>query len=257
MFNDFGSDLSRGDAVARLVYECVFLSDDGLGYSDNEDVCFVEYLKDSSLQYAGADIVVFPGENRECLVEVKSAVDSAGPRAKSGLPLGTFAHELLYRNDKHEVKPGWFVDTRKRSDVYLYCWIPVVRRELQREPGASYYRIREIGDIGVLEVAIVEVRRLLEYIDRGLFGGESEHPEAVIKDALLTKAKQVRASGRQSNRIGKFRAIFSKSLKEEPVNLLIPKKDLRELAFHAFKIKQMTYSSDPARIEWAVTRWDD
>lgn len=256
MFNNFEDDLVKGDAVVGLLYEEVFLGGTALNFSRG-DVALIDFANDARVQYSGADLVVHPGTTNECLVEVKSAVDNAGKSKKSGTCLRTFAQEVSYINARGELRPGWFVDDGKRTDVYAFCWIPEVRDGMKYERGANYYRIQSLSDIEILEVAMVKKSAIDENLcDRFSLPVRGDNA-AALREYLLDQANLMRRRGMPWHQIGGLRMCFSRQLKEQPINLLLPKADLREMAFHAYRLSKTSSYDSESRFEWRIVDWQE
>lgn len=242
----FQYDRPRGDNVSEFIYKVIFLGKDGLDLSENETT-LINFDENPELQYAGVDLIV-----RDYKVEIKAAVDWAGPSKKTGYPLGTFAQEISYINKGGMVRDGWLVDPAKETDIFVFCWFPKVREGLTYEESHSYYRIEDIDDVRQLDVAIIEKDKLLGILLSAL---QTKHPCSSfdeLKDWLRETAEEMRRKDvgieyLDSSKI--FKMVTSKKLEERSINVLVPKAQIEQNAFRCFRV---THDPQPSRFEWAI-----
>lgn len=211
-------------------------------------------------QMRGIDLVVsYPNdEHKETMnVEVKSALHNLNNR------LPTFAMELLYEKE-NEIKIGWFIDERKTDTTdYLFLWprskklFP--KEELHKLTEEDIYYVETIRvKKGELKTHVrkhmgLESKDLLQYAkwilnndetlqnDKSIQiielttgkNTEDETKEQIIKLKFRKKTPQ---SGRNEN--ANFYHSQAKRLSEQPVNLLITKKDLRKYAKTSYLVTQ-------------------
>lgn len=246
----FVDDQRRGDDVARLVYEEIFVGAGGLGLSEDK-ARLVRFDESPEQQYAGIDIVV-QGAAGPVSVEVKSAVDTAGPNKNTGESLQTFSQELAYVNARGEVKDGWLVDPSKQTDVFAFCWIPKVNEELEYEEGRNYFRIRSIDDIKQLDVSMIERKKLIGIL-LSEFAYECNDPTVEQMNAWLKQeAMRMRTEGtRGKAKMGAFPIWLSRNLGESPVNVLVPKRRIEQKSFHRYRLLR---DNTPSRYEWGVEK---
>lgn len=246
----FVDDQRRGDDVARLVYEEIFVGAGGLGLSEDR-ARLVRFDESPEQQYAGIDIVV-QGAAGSVSVEVKSAVDTAGPNKNTGESLQTFSQELAYVNARGEVKDGWLVDPSKQTDVFAFCWIPKVNEELEYEEGRNYFRIRSIDDIKQLDVSMIERKKLIEIL-LSEFACECSDPTVEQMNAWLKQeAVRMTAAGtRGKAKMGAFPIWLSRNLGESPVNVLVPKRRIEQKSFRRYRLLR---DNAPSRYEWGVEK---
>lgn len=230
------------------MYEEIFVGSGGLGLSEDK-ACFVRFDESPGQQYAGADIVV-RGNAGPVSVEVKSAVDTAGPNRHTGEPLQAFSQELAYVNARGEVKDGWLVDPSKQTDVFAFCWIPRVNEELEYEEGRNYFRIRSIDDVKQLDVSMIERKKLIDIL-LSEFAHECNDPTVEKMNAWLKqKAGQMRLEkSRKRLKMGTFPVWLSRNLAESPVNVLVPKERIEQKSFHRYRLLRDNALS---RYEWGI-----
>lgn len=245
---NFEIDRRRGDEVAKLVYREIFVGAGGLGLSEDK-ARLVRFDENPEQQYAGIDIVV-QGDTGPVSVEIKSAVDTAGPNRHTGESLQTFSQELAYVNARGEVRDGWLVDPSKQTDVFAFCWIPKVNEELKYEEGRNYFRIRSIADVNQLDISMIERKKLVDIL-LPEFAHECNDPTVEKMNVWLKqKAMRMRVEGaREKARMGTFPIWLSRHLGESPVNVLVPKKKIEQGSFHRYRLLR---DSTPSRYEWGV-----
>ncbi len=246
----FADDRRRGDEVARLVYEEIFLGAGGLGFSEDK-ARLVGFDESPAQQYAGADLVV-QGSSGPVNVEVKSAVDTAGPNRHTGKPLETFSQEVAYMNAHGEVKDGWLVDPSKQTDVFAFCWIPRVNEELEYEKGRNYFRIRSIDDIEQLDVSMIERKKLIDILLSEFAHECGDSTVEKMNAWLKQKATRMRLEdAKEESKMGAFPIWLSRNLGEGPVNVLVPKERIDRKSFYRYRLMR---ANTPSRYEWGVEK---
>ena len=134
----------------------------------------------------------------------------------------TFAFELSFLN-KGQVIEGWFSDENKKTEYYLLIWIWANKD----------WNITK-DDITKLELFLVPRQKISEYLTQQGFNSER----------LREKAEQIRdknIEGAIDKSYGKdFYFFLSNSLVEAPVNVVIRKSILAELAYEKFIFESNT-----------------
>lgn len=174
-------------------------------FYEKETVDFVR-VKNKKLQMAGVDSV-FTYEGIQYSCDEKVAAHFINK------PLKTFSFELSFIDRSGKVRDGWFIDWKKDNDSFLLCWID----------GAINDRPNKVEDITSAEILLITKDGLFEYLKEISWN---------IKKLKL-KSDRIRNFGDKSfgdideNGI-KF--VYSERLVEKPVNLIIPRIKLREIA---------------------------
>lgn len=260
MANGFNLDCKVADEITRFVYEVIFRAEDPFRTPGTE-YRLVEFEMEAVRQFEGADILATPVEGEEFSIEVKAAVNSAGPRNANGVrsaPLSTFAQEITYLNEFGKLRAGWFVDPNKKTDIFAFCWFPKVSKSCEEARGASKYaRLRSLADVLRMDVAVID-KNTLDYILLEEFVRAGYGPDLKkLRDWLLGEAARMRHDGVSNSKIGDYRLVFSSWLPEQPVNVLLPKDILMERAICSLRVERRTDSENESHLEWAVVPWSD
>ncbi|WP_340819800.1 hypothetical protein [Methanolobus sp. WCC4] len=194
------------------------------------DICSepVRWYNDRSDQLKGKDCDLFFNGLTAASVDVKCAHDHVRTDVSEG-SLPTFAFELSFCNGGKEI-PGWLYDTSKETRYYLLSWI-----------WAKKERYFGPEDILKLECCLVERQKILAFLARrGLY------PENAVE--INRMIRRSGTDGRYMDRDlrgefpfidmdGGFHIYYSKDGKEEkPINVIIYKKHLLELAEKSFTL---------------------
>lgn len=155
-------------------------------------------ITDKETQVKGVDaIFTYNGQTYHC--DEKAAVNWIGKH------LPTFSMELTFIDRANKLADGWFVKEGSKTDSYLFMWLD-----------------------DVYEIALVRKRDIENYLER--LGWDI--------DKLYRKAEKIRYEDDRKfgflNENGcKFS--FSDYMPEEPVNVLVPRKELVRMAVYTNK----------------------
>ena len=167
-------------------------------------ITLFERVTNKQLQINGVDtFFILNGKNY--IVDEKAATRWVG--------LKTFSLELSFLGKDDQVRTGWLLDKNKINDYFLFVWI----NELNNET------IQDISSIKNVDVALVSKEKILNHL----------YSLGWDIDKLHKKAFQIR--NEENTYMGKIREngckfSFSKHLKEQPINILLPKETYIELA---------------------------
>lgn len=248
MKSNFEHDCTMAGEIVHFVYETIFLGEDALDY-DEADVSLIDFDKDPDMQFAGADMVIFPGTKKARNIEIKAAINSAGKKLVNGKQqsLSTFAHEISYLNEQGIVRSGWLVDEAKESNIYVLCWFP----EVQKQNEQGYTRLKTIVDIKKMDIAIIEVTAVQDMLVDELRKQESIDDFNDVRQYLIDKSSDMRKHNRKTDKFGSYTMLLSSQMQEQPINLLIPKTVLIEKACRSYTIRRKDTSSTES-IEWVT-----
>lgn len=165
-------------------------------------------------QYKGID-VTFKWNGYDFIVDEKATL-----HYPNGIP--TFAFELRYIKD-NIWRPGWFYDETKQTEYYLLAW-----------PKRQDIKLSELKmeHFQTVEVMLLSRKNLHEYLNKNY--DITKQAIHVAVDNIIT-----------ANNYGKLHNIhpssnhyyyYTKYLSETPVNLVIQKSTLKELAIFHFVI---------------------
>lgn len=173
-------------------------------------------IQDKEKQLAGIDIETPVGN-----IDLKSAL------TRLDGSLETFCLELFFRNGRGELHPGWFYNHKKtQTDYYSFNYHTHSKLTEHNRNDKSIKYMRDISDIGTSELVIVSKEKLVKFI------------APYWTNELKQKIQQLMNSEFSNTRIviDKFvKVVYSKQLNEKPVNFIVSKEKLIELAdMHVF-----------------------
>ena len=171
-----------------------------------------ERVCDFERQVQGID-TIFYLNNKKYTCDEKAALNYINKN------LQTYALEITMLNKNDKLTEGWFVSKKDINNSFLFVWIDE----------SKYNVLKNVNDIKKVEIALVEKQKIVEYLQS-------------IKwtiPLLLKKAKRVRYNRDEylgnTNKDGcKFS--FSPQCPEKPVNVLVSRKKLKEIADYTEKI---------------------
>lgn len=190
-------------------------------------------MTDKEAQIKGIDVCI-ETEDARMLIDEKAAV------YYSNVMIPTFAFEIdsLQRGHVDPVQ-GWFINDDIQTEYYMLIW-PNVKCIRQ---GNQWIR-KEICDLRkddftIIEAMLIEKSDIREVLERNGYG----------KSRLLKYAKQLRAKFELDNTVKEkelddnVKILLSGQLAEKPVNLIIRKEMLKNLAKGIYLISADGFAS--------------
>jgi hypothetical protein len=167
-------------------------------------ITLFERVTNKQLQINGVD-TLFSLNGKNYTVDEKAAIRWIG--------LKTFSLELSFLGKNDQIKIGWLLDKNKINDYFVFVWI----NELNHET------IQDISSIKNIDVALVSKEKILNHL----------YSLGWDIDKLHKKTFQIR--NEENPYMGDIikngcKFSFSKHLKEQPINILLPKETYLELA---------------------------
>lgn len=167
-------------------------------------ITLFERVTNKQLQINGVD-TLFSLNGKNYMVDEKAAIRWVG--------LKTFSLELSFLGKDDQIRTGWLLDKNKINDWFLFVWI----NELNHET------IQDISSIKNIDVALVSKEKILNHL----------YSLGWDIDKLHKKTFQIR--NEENPYMGNIKKngckfSFSKHLKEQPINILLPKETYIELA---------------------------
>lgn len=252
MQTNFKKDLN----AESIIHE--FLNDNFYPVFLKRDLSFKKYINkkdDYNFQIAGVDAIL-QRESLEGGIITTYFIDEKAAITECNSDLPTFCQEISHIskkvNNPIEVK-GWFVDNKKTTH-YLYCYITLTKEGLKKykQNNKSWENLTK-KDILELEVILVSKRKLRAFYNNQkkshVFGKHK-----TIKQKILIENKAIRNANNKNfsetlyyrenfskydeakNKTIKYRDIYehnftkTNSLFERPINCIVPKTKLIELA---------------------------
>ena len=138
--------------------------------------------------------------------------------------LNTYSLELSFINANGKVQDGWLLENNQKNNSFMFVWLNDNTKKTHRTKYDEPFTYDEIF------VAIVDKQKLLDYL-------------ASIEwsiNKLKTKSNKIRYN--KNEYLGNIRKnncefSFSKQLKEQPINIKLPKSKYIELADFTFSLK--------------------
>ena len=182
-------------------------------------------IEDSEEQLNGKDIVASSKDLglTEAIIDEKSA----SHYVNKNLP--TFAFEISFRRRDNLVVPGWFVDENKTTDYYLVIWPLANPDRIQKFTfDGKEYPFFTCEDITRLDYVLVKRSALRELVEKrgynnkwlGITAWKIRNNSADWLKDFNKKYRPIRGVYFQ----------HSVGLKESPVNLIVPRKELESIA---------------------------
>ncbi|MGM0901830.1 MAG: hypothetical protein ACQEXB_12140 [Bacillota bacterium] len=173
---------------------------------------------DLNQQHRGMD-VVFTANNHPYIVDEKAQLHY-------NPPLPTFAFEVKYKKDG-KWKPGWLFDQTKETEYYLLVW-----------PKRDDVDVKElqINHIKTVEVMLISRRQLLDYLNNSFQINEKtveQEAKAIIHAKQFGKQHTIHPDS-----IHYY--FYTERLAETPINIVIQKNTLKQLALFHFVVYRNT-----------------
>lgn len=185
-------------------------------FYNNPDIKLIERVIDKERQVKGIDTIINLN-NKICYVDEKAAIRWVG--------LKTFSLELSFLGKDDQIRTGWLLDENKINDYFLFVWI----NELNHET------IKDISSIKNIDVALVSKEKILDHLSS--IGWT--YNRLIGKDYQIRNEENPYMGNIKKNGC-KFS--FSKHLKEQPINILLPKETYIELA-EIYKNIKLNYAT--------------
>ena len=186
----------------------------GNGFGD------VERIEDKTRQVQGIDVEFAFGE-KHYLADEKAAT------AYVNKGLGTFSFELAFVNKRNEIMDGWLLNEDLLTDSYVLVWIDNGDMIPFSEDNPNVEVLNGVDAIHVADVAFVRKEKVVEYLDGLGWNVDNLRDKC---DAILTDP-----DGQYMGNVWKngCKFTYSRHFVEEPVNVLVPRNKLIEMAdFH-------------------------
>ena len=171
-------------------------------------------IDDKEQQLKGVD-VIFILNDKQYICDEKAAIRYVNKN------LQTFAFELSFLGKSDRLIDGWLISNTKINNSFLCIWIDK----------AEYDLIEDIDDIQEIEIALIDKQKLIDYLRTLGWTVEKLHIKA---DRMRNNDKE--PTGNVEVNGCKF--VCSKKLSEKPVNVLVSRNKLKELADYTTVIKE-------------------
>ena len=210
----------------------------------------VKRIDNREEQLKGKDVILSSSKYglKEAIIDEKSASHYVAFGKQYGLP--TFAFELSFIRKSGDWTLGWLLDQEKTTECYLVTWPWAIKENCiaydfgrkDKEGNNDPYYYYTCEDITKLEFALISRQKLLNYLSEKGFSSErllkdeqeirrSKDKRGCIKNLKTSIEEELgfNFSDTKKPKTG-FYYTYTDSLKEKPVNLVIYKETLREIA---------------------------
>ncbi|HCT97868.1 hypothetical protein [Aerococcus urinaeequi] len=238
MSSNFRSDISRERVINNWIKNNFYENQTPIG-----EIRYININSNESLQHQGVDFFIYDreifGDRKEHWIDCKSATyyskQIRNDRNKRPDSLPTFAFELYFKNKHGEYKPGWlFSEKYKLTEFYLlsWLWVDLPKKDNNRFDLVEVNDI-EYNNIKEIEIMIIDKKTIQQYATS--IGITKDNFEKKVTD-LISNCHEDRINLEKSN--GKAWLKYTNKLQEKPVNLVIRKTKLKELAINHKIIKK-------------------
>jgi hypothetical protein len=203
-FRDYDSDAEReiGKFLDRYFYS-------------KEEIKDFRRFKDREEQLKGKDTTFTWGELKKIIVDEKAQVYYVNEN------IPTFAFEIDFLRRGGQLTPGWLFDPTKQTQYYLLIWITADEEHGFKEE-----------DIRKLDCLLIKREDIIVYLS----------DESLSVDKIKEIAQKIRADGTEGWYFkGDYDSCYfylSSSLAEQPLNIIIHRRKLQELAVKAFSVER-------------------
>ena len=174
----------------------------------------IERIYDKKRQIEGFDVIIIDTINNEFYgIDEKAAIRYVNKQ------LNTFSMELSFIDRSGNIHDGWLFDETKKNNYFLFVWIDKATNDI----------LKSELDIQEVEIALVKREKIIKYLEE----------LGWTKDKINIKSEKIRSSEKEyGGNIHKYGCKFtcSRYLIEQPVNILISRKNLIELSTKNLKI---------------------
>lgn len=193
----FNRDRIRENAVSNYLDEKLYPI-----FFESSERCF-----EKKMQFSGVDVIAKHLEiDYKIMIDEKAATSWAHK-----FDIKTFAFELEWMMGE-QIMEGWFLnkENKKLTTHWLLCW-----------PRTSGEPLVDVENITKCEVMLLDVRKLKNWV-RSKSSKATQYLEEVIQELRNGTKDEILWCG--------LRVIISRGLAEKPINLLIPRNELRNLS---------------------------
>lgn len=172
-----------------------------------------EKIDDREKQLQGVDVIFF-FNNKQYICDEKAAIRYVNKG------LQTFAFELSFLGKGDKLIDGWLISNTKINNSFLCIWIDK----------ADYDILEDVDDIKELEIALIDKQVLVDYLQS----------LGWTVNKLHIKADRMRKNFNEPQgdiNINGCRFVCSRKLAEKPVNVLVSREKLKELADYTTKFE--------------------
>lgn len=192
---------------------------------------FYERKTDEKSQKEGLDVVI-EVHGKRFLIDEKASF------YYSNLMIPTFAFEVnsMQKFSDNPIR-GWLLNDELKTEYYMLIWPNIkCQREGDEKPGEKIPLERLTpNDFTIVEAMLIKKKRILDYLADYNW----------TKDRIWNYAEKIRHIGKEGKFPVKeskhFYFFYTKNLAELPINIVIKKSTLKELALQSYFISREYY----------------
>lgn len=192
-------------------------------------------ITDAATQCQGIDVIIEVA-NKRILIDEKATL------YYSNLMIPTFAFEVnSIQKSASEPVVGWLLNDELKTDYYMLIWPNVKCKENKLKNVWERVSLDSLkkDDFTIVEAMLIKKKSILDYLES----------ERWRKDRIISYANQIRTryeNDSEDNRLAiheknNFYFYFTKKLAEKPINIVIRKDILRQLADASYFISNEQY----------------
>lgn len=170
------------------------------------DVESYERIEDRERQLKGIDVIFIWG-GKQYVCDEKAAIRYVNKG------LQTFAFELSFLGKGDRLIDGWLISEGKLNNSFLCIWIDK----------ADYDILEDIDDIKEMEIALIDKQKLIDYLKSLGWDIKKLHIKA---DRMRKDVKEPQGDIEMNG----CKFVCSRKLAEKPVNVLVSREKLKEIA---------------------------
>lgn len=164
-------------------------------------------ITDKEQQINGIDVIFSYNDLKEMIVDEKTSAHYVNK------DLPTFAFELDFMNRAGQISEGWLFSESKKTQYYILSWIWATKDKDFTE-----------DDITRMDVMLIERNRIISMLDE--FGVTQQ----AAKDKALFMRREKTFGSVDKNGQNPFWFYHTEHLSEKPINIIIRKRKLAEIA---------------------------
>ena len=193
-------------------------------YSKND--IFNEFIRtdDRDEQISGSDVLLSTSDGllHRSVVDEKVAIRYANTNLQS------FALEFSFINKIGKEMCGWFLDHTKKTDYYMFGWIP--KADIPYDKEKKCWDVYSVNRYNIKEFdwALVSRKKIMKFLEENGW----------TLDKIVRQGQKIRENEctKTTDYVDNVSFRYSPKLFEKPINILLKKQTYFDLAEHSGKI---------------------
>jgi hypothetical protein len=158
----------------------------------------------------------------------RNVVDEKVAISRANVNLPTFSLELSFINNYGKKQIGWFLDSAKTTEYYLFGWITKADIPFNNETGKWEYHELTRDSIREFQWALVSRQKIMKFLEKRGWTMEklARQDEAIRQRGYVKNPKEF------IDDVSFFYTCKNPRMSEKPINILLKKETYMELADH-------------------------